>query len=71
MTKRLTKQRREMRILALNNAASLVQHFASGGISPEEMGLTKRQWAIFEQENEGLVLTLQGMADQLQEEGEK
>ncbi len=53
---RLSKVRREMRIMACETASSMIEQYHTGGAFEEDVGLTKSEYKIFLEENKHIAV---------------
>lgn len=61
----LSKVRRNMRLLAIENAAQMINDHLSSGVQAEELGLSEYEFAILEEENVKISKRIMSFADKL------
>lgn len=61
----LSETRRNMRIMALENAAEMIRGHLELGASADELGITEEEFNILEEENKKVGDRLMAMAEKL------
>lgn len=61
----LSKRRREIRTIALTTAASMIEDYVSGGVEPEDIGLSESELEILDVENKKVAANLRKIASKL------